>query len=230
MSSVSLATLALLEVAVEIRDRNIRMMAKRVLSVDTRGDWVRHVPLITFDLSVVLECHLSPLVFSQGFSRRKPDLLNQESTGGRDDQEVVNLPIFITDMDLTGKKWFVSHVLSTEVADGAQQFILLHVAAPETFDQFPIDHLDEERVNALRCRSVALPELGRRNRHESIRLVGAGIRLEIIADEILRAANGSDELPHRFLDLRVFIEVPEAKRLILSILGLDLRFSVFWRL
>ena len=128
-------------------------------------------------------------------------------------------------MDLAAEVRLVPHVLRAEVADRALQLALLHVAAPEALALLPVD-ADEERVDALRLRPEALPELGRRDRHQLDRVVRADARLERVVPEERRGAERRDEVPHRLLDVRREVQVLEAARLVLG--GVRLRSGVFW--
>ena len=128
-----------------------------------------------------------------------------------------------TDMHLTTDIRLVCQVLRAEVADSPLQFTLLHIAAPETAAFLPVD-ADEERVDALRLRAVALPELGRRDGHQRDGLVRADGRLELVVREEARGADGGDEVAHRRLDVRVEGWIHEAARLVHRV---DLRSGPF---
>ncbi len=113
------------------------------------------------DLDVVLPSPVLPHSFKAG----KSDLAGSKSQ--RDVETTKgskNAPAFITSMNLTTEEWLVPQVFRTEMTDCPLQFILLDIPAPKTLELLPID-LDEERINALRLRSVATPESIRRDCH-----------------------------------------------------------------
>ena len=96
-------------------------------------------------------------------------------------------------MNLTTEKRFVPQVLRAEVADGALQLALLHIAAPEALPLFAID-LDEERIGALRLRPVDVPELVGCDRHQCDRALGTDVGLGLVLEDERRGADGGDEV------------------------------------
>ena len=70
-----------------------------------------------------------------------------------------------------------------------------------------------------------MPDIGRRDRHQRNRRVGADSRLKLAVAEELRAANSADEVPHSLLNLWLLVQPREAKSLLCSV---DLRSGVRW--
>ena len=116
-------------------------------------------------------------------------------------------------MNIITEEGFMRQMFCSEVTDGALQFTLLHISAPKTLAFLPID-LDKERIDALRLRSVATPESIRRACHQTNRLKGTKIGLELFIYKELRGTNGGDEVSHSPLNLWLLGQTLEAERLI----------------
>ena len=146
----------------------------------------------------------------QGFQRGKPDIAGQKKSQREGETTTEgDSPDIIVYVNATTEERFVPHVLCAEVADGALQLALLHIAAPEALASFAID-LDEERIDALRLGPVAVPELVGCDRHQRDCALGANVGLGLVLEDERRGADGGDEVPHCLLHLRLLGQTREA--------------------
>jgi len=115
------------------------------LNIDRRrSDVVRNVPSRALKPPPGLEVVLPPFVLSHGFQRGKPDVAGPKKVKTEvETTKAVNAPDIIDYVNLVTKERFVPQVFRAEMTDGALQFTLLHIAAPETLAFLFID-LDEE--------------------------------------------------------------------------------------
>ena len=100
------------------------------------------------------------LVIAHGFERGKLAVAGPKLSRAVEVTEVVNSPSLITDMNSTIEIWHHGDILCAPSASRGSVQCPLDITTPETLDFFLIG-FDEERIDALPLRSVALPELGR---------------------------------------------------------------------